>query len=108
MNLSGVGFRLVKFVKLCQLCTFDICYLQSIKAINMALDRAGNRGIEYSITCTALHLFDRTEGKSLGSPAGKACKPEFNFKLAFLVIVLSNSCDSEKVGSSSAAQPAEG
>lgn len=38
MNLSGVGFRLVKFVKLGQLCTFDVCYLQSIEAINMALD----------------------------------------------------------------------
>lgn len=62
----------------------------------MALDCAGNRDIEYSITHTALHLFDRAGGNSPASQTGKACKLEFNFKLAFLVIVLSNSCDSDR------------
>lgn len=107
VNLSGVSFQLVKFVKLGQLCTFYVCYLQRIKAIKMALNWGGNRGTEYSITYATLYLFYRFGGNSLGSRTGKACKLEFYFKLSFLVIVLSNSCDSEKAGSSSAAQPAE-
>lgn len=73
----------------------------------MALNWGGNRGTEYSITYATLYLFYRFGGNSLGSRTGKACKLEFYFKLSFLVIVLSNSCDSEKAGSSSAAQPAE-
>lgn len=62
VNLSGVSFQFVKFVKLSQLCKFDklfVCYLQNINAIKMVLDCAGNRNTEYSITYTALHLFYR-------------------------------------------------